>query len=303
MSGELELKTQVWSRKAAVLAIRGSEALDFLHRLSTQDLKGQLSEDGESSVTAFTTAQGKLVEWCRVYRQSEQDFLVICHESRGTQLHEWIDKYIIIEDVEVHDVSETYIYVEVGVDAALRLEELDVEGLRISPPAGMLLREELLFNRSTTNVAQVESAINGTSESRELLRILSGEPSPHFEYQKDINPLELNLLSDAIGWNKGCYIGQEVISRLDSYDKVARGIMGFELNGETDAAPQPGDKLVSNDGKSVGRVTSATRDEKLGCFGLALVGRQWGAGSDVTIATADGEKTAKLIQRSFGQQA
>ena len=117
MSRALELRAQVWSKNATVLALSGSETLDFIHRLSTQDLKGQLSEDGRSAVTAFTTAQGKLVEWCRVYRQSQEKFLIICHETRGKQLHEWIEKYIIIEDVAVHDISDEFICLEVGVDA------------------------------------------------------------------------------------------------------------------------------------------------------------------------------------------
>ena len=101
--------------------------------------------------------------------------------------------------------------------------------------------------------------ITGDELSREWLRLLAGEPSPQFEYQKETNALELNLLHAAIGWNKGCYIGQEVISRLDSYDKVARGLMGFECLNETTVAPVAGDKLISPDGKTVGKVTSSIK--------------------------------------------
>ena len=302
MSNESGLRGQIWAGQGAVLSLEGSEVLDFLHRLSTQDLKGKLSEDSASATTAFTTAQGKLVEWCRVYRQTETRYLILCHQSRGTQLHEWIEKYIIIEDVEVTDVSDAYLYLEFGEQSSQRFEDLGAEAIRLSPPIGSSIREEMLYPKSGSESARLKDAATGTPMSREVLRILSGEPSPHFEYHKDTNPLELNLLHDAIGWNAGCYIGQEVISRLDSYDKVARGIMGFEFNADAELAPQPGDKLSSEDGKSIGRVTSVAVDEKLGGLGLALVGRQWTAGTALRIVTDKGELAGKLVDRSFGQK-
>ena len=136
MSHESGLREQIWSGQVAVLSLEGSEVLDFLHRLSTQDLKGKLAEDGASATTAFTTAQGKLVEWCRVYRQSETHYVLLCNQSRGTQLHAWIEKYIIIEDVEVEDVSGDYLYLEFGEESSQRFEDLGAEALRLSPPIG-----------------------------------------------------------------------------------------------------------------------------------------------------------------------
>ena len=290
----------VWVGASSILEASGPDALDFLHRLSTQDLRGELSTDGASTTTAFTTAQGKLVEWCRILRVEAERYLLVCNKPKGAALFEWIDKYIIIEDVEIQDVSSKFVHLEVGTDAPESADSVASGALRITPPLGRLLRTEWLVPR--TDAEAHESMITGDELSREWLRLLAGEPSPQFEYQKETNALELNLLHAAIGWNKGCYIGQEVISRLDSYDKVARGLMGFECLNETTVAPVAGDKLISPDGKTVGKVTSSIKGASGQCIGLAVVARQWSEGSEVSILSSDKEQSARLVQRSFGRK-
>ena len=105
-----------------------------------------------------------------------------------------------------------------------------------------------------------------------------------------------------MGVNHQKYIGQEVISRLDSYDKVARGLMGFECLNETTVTPVAGDKLISPDGKTVGKVTSSIKGASGQCIGLAVVARQWSEGSEVSILSSDKQQSARLVQRSFGRK-
>ena len=73
----------VWVGASSILEASGPDALDFLHRLSTQDLRGELSTDGASTTTAFTTAQGKLVEWCRILRVEAERYLLVCNKIKG----------------------------------------------------------------------------------------------------------------------------------------------------------------------------------------------------------------------------
>ena len=291
---------QIWVGASSILEVSGADALDFLHRLSTQDLRGKLSTDGASTTTAFTTAQGRLVEWCRIFRVEAERYLLVCHRIKGSTLLEWIDKYIIIEDVEVQDASSNFVHLEVGADAPESVDIPATGAFHIAPPPGRLLRSEWLI--SPTDAEALNDIITGDELSREWLRLLAGEPSPQFEYQKETNALELNLLHDAIGWNKGCYIGQEVISRLDSYDKVARGLMGFECLNGTTVTPVAGDKLVSSDGKNVGKVTSSMKGGSDQYIGLAVVARQWSEGSEVSILSSDQQLSARLVQRSFGRK-
>ena len=61
----------------------------------------------------------------------------------------------------------------------------------------------------------------------DLYRIGRGIPAPDREYGEHANPIESGLL-DLIEFDKGCYVGQEVIARLDAYDKVKRNLKVLE---------------------------------------------------------------------------
>jgi folate-binding protein YgfZ len=90
-------------------------------------------------------------------------------------------------------------------------------------------------------------------DALEILRIEAGVPVFGRDMTEDTIPVEANL-TDAISYTKGCYVGQEVIARLDARGHVNRRLMGLRLEG--DALPQPGDVIVSPE-REVGWVTSA----------------------------------------------
>ncbi|RYD46317.1 MAG: hypothetical protein EOP85_07700, partial [Verrucomicrobiaceae bacterium] len=106
--------------------------------------------------------------------------------------------------------------------------------------------------------------------------------------------------ASAISWNKGCYIGQEVLSRLDSYDKVARLLMGIDATDEAlrDAlrtTPIASFRLRRGD-QIIGRVSSLMALES-GCQGLATVKKKDATPGPVTLVTADGAFAATLVDR------
>ena len=76
------------------------------------------------------------------------------------------------------------------------------------------------------------------------------------EISSAYNPLELGL-HDAIHWDKGCYIGQEVIARIDNYDKQSRRLVGLVAGEKIWETMSHGDEIFS-DGKTVGRITSVS---------------------------------------------
>jgi folate-binding protein YgfZ len=94
------------------------------------------------------------------------------------------------------------------------------------------------------------------AEVVEAWRILSGLPAPGHELTDEHNPLEAGL-RDAVSFTKGCYVGQEVVARLNTYDKVSRILVRLELPPGA-PVPAPG-AAVLRDGRSVGAVTSAIR--------------------------------------------
>jgi folate-binding Fe-S cluster repair protein YgfZ len=101
------------------------------------------------------------------------------------------------------------------------------------------------------------------------------------------------MVASSISWNKGCYIGQEVISRLDSYDKVARMLMGVRAPGASGIAP--GDR-IELEGKKIGKVTSWLADVSMG---LAIVERDACKPGSCEVVGADGCHIGELVDCAF----
>jgi hypothetical protein len=209
----------------------------------------------------------------------------------------WVDRFTITEDITLVDVSDDVSVVyTVGINMGNMLNKVfDLEDLpsflELSPPefgSVCLWKEDfgagsawvLLLPRE--NAAGLLATIESGSVTRldrvneiETLRILAGEPAYGHELAESFNPLELGL-RNAVSFTKGCYVGQEVIARLDSYQKVQRELVALDLRGPT-AAVNVGDDLMI-DGESEGILTSmcplAFADGRT--RGLAVVRRSTG---------------------------
>jgi folate-binding protein YgfZ len=106
---------------------------------------------------------------------------------------------------------------------------------------------------------------------------------------------EAGIESRAISYTKGCYIGQEVISRLRSIGQVTRSLRGLELEDAAGPLPQRGDRLVLGD-REVGYLTSAVQSPSLGrAIGLGYVRREVAEPRTVIeIQTRTGPRAARL---------
>jgi len=95
-------------------------------------------------------------------------------------------------------------------------------------------------------------------DSFEIMRIEKAIPQFGTDMDETNIPLEAGLDERAISFKKGCYIGQEVISRIRTYGHVAKALRALELSSELKNLPIKGDKLFQDE-KEVGYITSATR--------------------------------------------
>lgn len=271
------------------LCVYGADRVDLLQRLSTGDLR-PLLEEGRVVSTVFTDDRGKTIDW--VWLVSCADHLKLrTSQGRAEKLAAWIDRYTIVEDVrsEIAEGPAAWTALAIFGDDELAvapgqarfvdgnallggIAQVDTEGgvemwLPSAQAAQML---ETLQNKGAWGI---------DAEGFEGWRLRMGIPSPTTEFREPVNPLELRL-NRSVGWNKGCYIGQEVISRLDSYDKVARLLTGFDITAAaadskfTLPEDLTGVKLRSN-GKTIGRVTSllAASKDNAAAKGLAVVER------------------------------
>jgi tRNA-modifying protein YgfZ len=297
-------RVNLWAAQAELGALRvvGRDRVDLLHRISTNDLR-PLAEPGRSLATVFTNEKGRIVDWVTIVSLPDQ-LLLRTSPGRAAALATWIERYTIMEDVRCTDVSS-----ELGLVVVQGAERL----VDVNPPAGGVAtvgaqlwtrglaafgpRLEAVVPRAELPVMlgalEKLGPIRGARDL-ELARLLAGVPSPEHEFKDDVNPLELRINRDAISWTKGCYIGQEVIARLDSYDKLARQLVGVEAT----TAP-PGDELrLTRQGRPLGRVTSLLRAER-GVVGLAVVKREAAGPGDAELVGEAGSVAARLVDRPF----
>ena len=243
---------------------------------------------GAGAHTVLTSNKGRIVDVTFVLRRPDH-LLLLTGNGNETRVAEWIDFYTIIEDTEVEDVT--------AATAAVSLIGPDAVGLLASlagpdaPPAGNEDAAEVAIDgvqatairrdvgaipafdliASDSDGPPLLENLTGAGafpvgrDAVELARIEQGVPAFGAELDEAYNPLEAGL-QHMVSYIKGCYIGQEVIARLTTYDKVQKCLA--RLAWPSDADVDAGAKLML-DGRQAGVVTSAIRDPRTGS-GLGL---------------------------------
>ena len=250
------------------LKVGGADAIDLLDRLSTNKLSDILI--GEIEGTVLTTNKGRIIDLLFVVRRDDH-LLVITGPDTRQRVAEWIDFYTFIEDVVVEDVSEETAMLSVAGDKIMevlpqlsdlplsdsaRLTVCGIEVLALhTEMAGIVgydlivpVEEAVALRDALTDVGAVPVGSHAT----EILRIGYGVAEYGGELHEDYNPLEAGL-KDYISFNKGCYIGQEVVARLNTYDKVQKHLMCLSLvAGDAPELPSP----LMHEGRQIGTLTS-----------------------------------------------
>ena len=300
------------------LKVTGSDGLDLLNRLSTNKLDYLELHCG--SYTVLTSNKGRIIDLLFVLNLPDHQ-LVISSPDNRQKVIEWMDFYTFTEDVKVTDSTEnTAMLSIVGPFAPKLIRELfnlDVNSLRSNESVftntgiidALLIRTDflntvgydLVIRNEEAGLLWQECLDSGAKYSLqpigmkalEVIRIERGIPSYGKDISEENNPLEANL-SHAISFNKGCYIGQEVVARLDTYDKVKRTLVGLSSRDNNLIA---GSELLL-DGKRVGMVTSAQESPVLGkSVGLGYVKKSTAiAGLQLMSKFKDGTESTILIE-------
>ncbi len=133
----------------------------------------------------------------------------------------------------------------------------------------------------------------------ETVRIESGIPRFGADMDETNLPLESGIESRAIAYDKGCYIGQEVINRIHSIGHVNRELRGLRLPVSVAVLPVRGDKLFHS-GRDVGYITSAVNSPKFGKIALGYVRREAAnPGNELKLQSANGDTSAKVAELPF----
>ncbi len=302
------------------LRTTGEDTLDLLNRLSTN--KVDHLEPGHWAPTVLTTDRGRIVDLLCVVHTGDH-VLLLTSPGQQQPVIEWLDKYTIMEDLQVDDVSQTTAVVAlagVGADAALGLRKDEpgylpgrtypvatvsiggAEAIAVSRPVGNLSCRLLIVSGNAadavTSALTEAGAVMADASQWETLRVRSGDPAFGSEMGEPYNPLEAGLIG-AIDFTKGCYIGQEVIARLDSYDRVQKYLAVLRFSEGAEAAVEAS---LAHEGRTAGTVTSLYRTPGGQLRGLGYV-RTAAAEPGQTLelqAPASGTATVEDTPKLFG---
>jgi len=253
-----------YETKRGLIAVWGKEAVQFLDGLISNDMK--TLEDGGQMLAAFPNAQGRLIAVVRVLRQGDR-FLFETEDGTRQKVFDNLFRFTYAGDFFVEDQSEGYRYFEIygttsepGAVATGFLFASRASKTYFVPNDLADVFEQNLLDSGAAQISE---------DLYETLRIENGIPKYGVDMDETTIVPEL-ALDGLISYNKGCYIGQEIIARIHFRGHVAKQLTGLVLSSPPYeggvAAGRGGSlspELTTADGKNAGRITSVTYSPKL----------------------------------------
>ncbi len=284
----------------ATLVVTGKDRLSWLNGLVTCDLVKWAP--GDARYGLIVSRSGRVLADPVLVAAGEAAIAVVPADRAGV-LREHLDHYLVMEDAEIApgtDAFEAWLLhgpASEGVLAAARaagaaggvLDRTGLGGAMVLVPA----------DRAGPVRAAVEAAVRdaggvvGDPPGWEALRLERGVPRFGPDFDDKTYPQEASLEKAAVSFDKGCYLGQEVVCMLEMRGHVKRKLVSIVLDG-TEAPPR-GAPVADESGVAVGEVTSAALSPTLGVpIALAMVKRaQAVAGAEVVVGGAH----AKVVDR------
>ncbi len=215
-------------RPRAFVRVAGPDAEDYLQRMVSNDVSGEICD------ALLLTPKARVVATVRVWRRGPEDFLLLTEPELGdvVRAHLLRSRFAAKCEVEPEEHGALLVFGE-------------AEGLPGELPGTVEVLDE-----------EVEPTVD--ADELERLRIAAGVPAWGKEIDDSILPAEAGLDETHISFTKGCYPGQEPIARLRNRGHVNRRLRVLEVE-----SAQPGDE-IRHDEKVVGRVTSAVAGLALG---------------------------------------
>ncbi len=263
------------------LKVTGEDRVKWLQSIISNDILPLQQSQGRYS--SFLTHKGKMLTYFRVFIQSDH-ILVEDVGEIGEATYQAFRKFLLYgTKAKMENCAETWglllvsgpkavetIQAACGTDPRA-LPPLHCISVMVAGQSGLLIRTEetgeqdfeILLPADAVTTAWDLLIKTGEphcikpigTQAREALRMEAGLPRAGPDLNEEIVPPEANLEGKAFSLSKGCYPGQEVVARMDTYGSVRRHLVGLILSDR--ALPPKGAKLFSGD-REVGWVSSAS---------------------------------------------
>jgi folate-binding protein YgfZ len=278
-----------------IVRLTGSERVAWLQGMVTNDV--QKLGPGEGCYAGHLSPQGKMIAHMLILRDDDSLWLVM-ERSRIPNLVSAFDKLLIMEDVQVIDESETLeVLAVIGPQAKTVLEAwlgktLTVTGLYNHQAFGRKrvvvtnLGYDVWIGRGATEEALNELVqAGGTRVDEQTWDVLRTELGwPVFGIDIDETTTMPELGEHGISYDKGCYVGQEVVAKVKYIGHVNRRFVGLVMQGDAVAMSK---SPIQKDGKEVGYITTSVFSPSLNKpIALGFVARSaYAPGTQVAIVS------------------
>jgi folate-binding protein YgfZ len=291
------------SERGKLLA-RGPEAAEYLQGQLTNDIEAL--EPGEGCYAALLDRKGHMQADMRVLRLGPEELWLDTEAIGKERVLRHLGMYKVGRDVELADESAEHAILSVigpgapeAVATGAQGEEYAHREIELGAPCravGTDLGMDLIVPASSATAVRDALSERGTAEvseaAAEVLRVERGRPRYGAEMSEATIPAEAGINDRAVSFTKGCYIGQETVSRLHYKGKPNRHLRGLRLS----APARAGDVIRLGD-REVGHIGTACISPALGPIALAIVRREASPGDRV--AVGDGDTVADLIELPF----
>ncbi len=267
-----------------MLRVSGPDAVTFLQGLVSQDLLTM--EVGTVKRSMFLQPNGKLASllWVGV---GSDEVLLFCDAGVALETERLLARYRIRvkADIEldgrpVHELWGPDSFAVSGIEPG----SWQRRGDNILVAAGLGVIGRVFV------VGEAPASPTVGSVAITAVRVEAGEPVMGIDVDTSTIPQECGFIDESVSFTKGCYLGQELVARIDTRGRVNRRLMGVLIHSNT--LPPPNAEIVAGE-KIVGLLTSPTESLSLrACVGLSLIRREVGHGDPVELRwTFDGALT------------
>jgi len=243
------------------IRVTGEDRARLLHALTTNNV--QKLEPGESCYAFFLSAQGRVLADVNVFCFSDH-FLLDTEPEAAQKVLEHVDRYIIADDVILEDIAASTAAIAVAgpraVEMAQPVEGAQVLDVSLTGGPGRMIVAPVAEREGVVRRLESAGAVAAAAEDFRVVRLENGRPRYGDDIGERYLAQETNQLR-ALNFQKGCYLGQEIVERVRSRAQIHRVLMPLWIEGTE--LPAPGTKLQAQ-GRDAAEITSAAWSPALG---------------------------------------
>jgi folate-binding protein YgfZ len=255
-----------------LIRLDGPDSGRFLHGQTSSAIEGQ--QPGSWIPSCCTTATGRLRALAEVLVDRDGAWLLL-RGADGTSLWQALERVLFPADrVQLGPVTPVRLITPLGDGCDALPHVADGSWISLEDGSGWLLGRQLVLLTNAELPAWLADRAPLPAREQQRWRIQQGVPAAPGEINDDTNPFEVGL-ADRVSLSKGCYVGQETLAKLATYDGVKQQLRRWFWRGTQDPG-EPGTVLTGGEPSSprAGLITSSLALEDGLWIGLALVRRQ-----------------------------